>query len=426
LIAFFLARLKKLRFGHLLYALITLGLLWSYAFITGLSASVLRAVLMFSLYIIAQAAQRRNSTYNSLAASAFGLLCYDPYLLMDVGFQLSYAALVGIVYITPKLSRLLEVKNKILLYVWTLTCASIAAQIGTMPLSLLYFHQFPVYFLLANVPVIILSSIILYIGLFTLLFSAVPYISTTLAFLLKWFVWLLNQIAFLTEDMPGALIRNISISKTETLILYLIILAFLLFLYYKKLVYWAIMVSLVCLLSIYNIREIYRQQKQQQLAIYSIANHTALSLIEGRQNYFMADSALLQQTSVIDFHLSGHWRQLGIQQSEVVNFSKSDPLPFPLTHRQEFSLLVWHGKILLFLSRPMANWALVAQLKPDYVIIQNNAVKDLPGKEIPFKNLIIDGNNKPYLAKKLKLQAQKANISCHSIREEGALILSRN
>jgi competence protein ComEC len=424
ILAFFLRRIKRVKFGNWLFAAISLCLLWMYAFVTGLSASVLRAVIMFSFVIIADAANRQKSIYNTLAASAFGLLFYDPYLLMDVGFQLSYAAVLSIVYITPKLSRLLEVDNYVLSKAWQVSCASIAAQVGTLPLSLLYFHQFPVYFLLANLFVILLSSIILYLGIFTLLFSAIPYLSTGLAFLLKWFVWALNQIAFLTEDMPGALIRNISISATESCIIYLMIISFLLFLYYKKLVYWAAMVGMACVLSVFNIAEVYKQQKQQQMAFYSIAGHSAFSLIEGNHNTFLADSALLHNQNTLDFHLSGHWRQSGISQSEYIDLYYSKDTHLPIKHYQDFSLMVWHGKTFLFLSRPLHNWQPVAQLQPDYLIIQNNAIKELPDKDISFKYLLIDGNNKPYLAKKLKLQALQANIPCFSIGEEGAFLLS--
>lgn len=424
IITFFLQRLKRIRYGNMLFALFSLGLLWFYAFITGLSASVLRAVVMFSFVIIAQAANKQNSIYNTLALSAFILLCYDPFLIMDVGFQLSYAAMLSIVYITPKISYLLEFDNRVLNYLWLISCASLAAQLGTVPLSLLYFHQFPVYFLLANLAIIPLSAAILYIGIATLFFSFIPYLSTSLAFLLEKAVWLLNQAAFATEALPGALISHISIGTYESLLLYLIIITFLLFLYYKKLIFWATIAGMACLFSILNVIEIYTQKKNQQLALYNIANHTAMSILNGRYNYFMADSALLQNSSMIDFHLAGHWRQAGITDHRFTDFLKAGKSPVALQHFQAYSLLVWQGKSFLFLHQATNNWQSISRLQPDYIIIQNNALRDLTGKEMLIKHLIIDGNNKAYITSKLKQQALKAGIPCYSIREEGAFILN--
>jgi hypothetical protein len=182
------------------------------------------------------------------------------------------------------------------------------------------------------------------------------------------------------------------------------------------------MVGMACVLSVFNIAELYQQQKQQQMAFYSIAGHSAFSLIEGTHNTFLADSALLHNQNTLDFHLLGHWRQSGIAQSEYKDLSKDTHLP--IKHYRDFSLMVWHGKTFLFLSRPFHNWHMVVQLQPDYLVIQNNAVKELPEKDISFKHLLIDGSNKPYLAKKLKLQALQANIPCFSTGEEGALLLS--
>src|SRR6185369_7936506 len=124
-------------------------LLWGYAFLTGLSPSVLRAVTMFSFVAIAKPVGRRTNFYNTLAASAFCLLLYDPYLIMSVGFQLSYLAVLGIVYLQRPIYNLWEAKSWFADWAWQLSCVSIAAQIATFALGFLYFHQFPVYFLVA-------------------------------------------------------------------------------------------------------------------------------------------------------------------------------------------------------------------------------------------------------------------------------------
>ncbi len=122
--------------------------------ITGLSPSVLRAATMFSFVIMGTVLNRKSSIYNTLAASAFFLLIINPNLLFEVGFQLSYIAVLGIVYLQPLIYKRIYTRWWLLDKVWAITAVSIAAQIATLPLTLFYFNQFPVYFMLSNLLVI--------------------------------------------------------------------------------------------------------------------------------------------------------------------------------------------------------------------------------------------------------------------------------
>ncbi len=155
--------LKRKKGGIYLYTFIILGAVWGYALITGMSASVLRAAAMFTFIVIGTGMSRHPNIYNSLAASAFVLLCINPSLVYDVGFQLSYAAVFSIVYFHPFIYGVFYFKYWIPDQIWTLLSVSVAAQIGTLPLLLHYFHQFPTWFLLANLMVIPLVTLILYL-----------------------------------------------------------------------------------------------------------------------------------------------------------------------------------------------------------------------------------------------------------------------
>ena len=134
--------------------LVIISVLWLYAFITSLSPSVMRAATMFSFFAIGNFLGRTTNIYNTLAASAFLLLIIHPLMIYKIGFQLSYLAVLGIVSIYPKMYTLLLFKSKWLDSLWQLVCVSIAAQIATFSLAVYYFHQFPNYFLLANVLVL--------------------------------------------------------------------------------------------------------------------------------------------------------------------------------------------------------------------------------------------------------------------------------
>ena len=144
-----------------LHPVLVLFILWAFSFVAGGAASIVRAAVMFTFITIGKQINRNASICNILAASAFCQLCHNPYWLWDVGFQLSYIAVLSIVIFYKPVYDLLFVKNKILNRVWQLAAVSIAAQVLTTPLSLYYFHQFPVYFLLGNLVVVPVSTVVL-------------------------------------------------------------------------------------------------------------------------------------------------------------------------------------------------------------------------------------------------------------------------
>src|SRR5438067_2642211 len=148
--------------------------LWLFSLVAGGQPSVLRSAVMFTCIVLAKYLSRRTSIYNSLACSAFLLLCYNPYWLWDVGFQLSYAAVLSIVVFMKPIYNWFYIKNKALDFVWKLNAISIAAQLLTTPFSIFHFHQFPNYFLLTNFVAVPLSSIVVLGELFLCAFSFLP------------------------------------------------------------------------------------------------------------------------------------------------------------------------------------------------------------------------------------------------------------
>ncbi|WP_378185770.1 ComEC/Rec2 family competence protein [Aquimarina sp. W85] len=151
-------------YGRLIKTTIIILILWSYAVVSGLSPSVLRAVTMFTFIAIAIQGQKRTATFNALTASFLLLICYRPTYLFEVGFQLSYIAVLSILALQPKINTLIKVKNIILKKIWELCSVTLAAQIGLFPLLLYYFHQFPLLFLISNLLVIPMITILLFGG----------------------------------------------------------------------------------------------------------------------------------------------------------------------------------------------------------------------------------------------------------------------
>ena len=171
IVQFLLKPLGNQKKTRLLRMLIVLAVIWLFAILTGLSPSVLRAATMFSFLQIGLVYGQRRAGYNALIASALILLLINPNLLLDVGFQLSYTAVFFIMWLYPKLETVWKPKNKILGYYWQLICVSLAAQVGVLPLSLYYFHQFPGLFLIANLVVLPVLGFILIYGILILILA---------------------------------------------------------------------------------------------------------------------------------------------------------------------------------------------------------------------------------------------------------------
>ncbi|HET8964395.1 MAG TPA: ComEC/Rec2 family competence protein, partial [Chitinophagales bacterium] len=228
---FFFDRLKH---GRLPKACLLICFLWLYTILSGLSPSVLRAATMLSFVVLGESAKRNLNTYNTLAASAFLLLVINPYLLADVGFQLSYLAVIGIISIQSPLSNFFStgiwLPDKLL----ALLSVSLAAQLATFPISLFYFHQFPNYFLLSNLVVMPLSTAIIYTGMLLIAVSSFPFVFQPVALLFSRMLCLLNDLINRISHFPYAVTQDISIQIPETVMLYVWMLLFYFFLRKKQ------------------------------------------------------------------------------------------------------------------------------------------------------------------------------------------------
>lgn len=224
LLQFLLRPLERLPKGKSMKLLLIVALLWGFAVLAGLSASVVRAVTMFSFVAYALYLNRPSNTFNILALSMFFiLLIIDPMLLFQVGFQMSYAAVFAIVWIYPLLERLWKPKNKIIRYFWQLLSVSIAAQLGVLPISLFYFHQFPGLFFISNLLIVPALGLILGMGIsviFLALLNRLPDILVT-AYdsLIRWMNGSIGWVA----QQETFLFRNISFDGVQLVLAYTIL-----------------------------------------------------------------------------------------------------------------------------------------------------------------------------------------------------------
>lgn len=261
----------------------------AYAFITGLSPSVSRATLMFSLMALGNAIGRKSQIYNTIFFSAFILLLLNPNYLFDVGFQLSYSAVLAIVFFQPKLVLLWQPKNKILRWGWELICVSLVAQVGTAPFSIYYFHQFPTYFLLSNFVVIPAASIIIYAAVLLLVFSSVPILNTALAFFLKWVLKTMYFLISGIEQFPYAL-SKIFINEAQLFVLYAMVILFGIYIVYRR--FFVFYLSLCCLLAFFVIRIIlhYDSLSSPKMTIFSSSKANVINLLSSKENIVISNN----------------------------------------------------------------------------------------------------------------------------------------
>ncbi len=280
LLDFFLRFMNRKRWSIVLKAIMMLLLIWFYALITGFSASVFRAALMISMVLLGRITRQKINMINVLGASAFLLLLYKPAYLFDVGFQLSYLAVGGLIYMQPVIYGLINSSNYFIDKIWQYLSVSLAAQLATSPLSIFYFHQFPIYFLLSNLFILLPAVLIMYIGLAFIIIPFPDFLMGFLGKLLSWVIDFTNSGLFFIEHLPFSSAQQIWINFLQMLLL--TIAAYLLI---KAIKYQQKTVLKTCLLLIFIFSIIFcyhdiRHQQQKHLIFFSTRKNAAFAYIK--------------------------------------------------------------------------------------------------------------------------------------------------
>ncbi|WP_323757407.1 ComEC/Rec2 family competence protein [Roseivirga sp.] len=395
-------------------AVISIALLWCYAFITGLSPSVLRAVTMFSFVAIAKAKNTNSSIYNTLAASAFVLLCWNPYLIMSVGFQLSYLAVFGIVYLQPKFYGLFDIHNLWLDKVWAISCVSLAAQIATAPLSMLYFHQFPSYFLFSNLFVIPAAFAMLVMGLSVLALGAIPYMGEAVGWLTETFVRMVNALVHWVRWLPGSTMDGIHLTTGETWLIYGVILMLIILMAERQFKYMIWSVAFCALFALSQINH-WKSYENAEFSVLNVSGESVLDFRVGNKSKLVADTSFSLNLDRIQFHLEPKRQLAG---SSLL--PSEDQLELVIEDLNGHQLIVFEGQRIFKLNQKI-KVEFERPVEVDYLILSNESVydlADLDGK-FEFQELIIDKSNRKFLSDKLTNQAETLNLKVHSIYRDG-------
>jgi len=418
LLGWIFCRMPGIKKSKILQLVLMLTSLWLFAILTGAAASVIRSAVMFTFIAIGKAVSKKSSIFNSMAASAFVMLCYNPYFLWDVGFQLSYLAVIGIIIFQATIYNWIYFKNKIVNEVWKLMAISLAAQVFTFPICIYYFHQFPNYFLLTNIIAVPLSSAILFMEIGLVALAWIPWMGEWLGKLVGALLWLMNQIILWVSELPFSVWEKIPATLVSTALLYLIVFFFCSWWMKKSKI--AFRLSLISLLA-FTLLQSYGEWKiknQQKVIVYNIPQHQAIDFIRGNQFKFLGDSGILEDQALQNFHI----------QPARVALQLTKPLDtFSVCHLPPLFYQLGNQKIVL-IDRPMQMGSLVSKIDVDMIILSKNAKIVISQLASVFncQQYVFDASNSLWKIGQWQKECEELHLRSYSVAEKGAFVLTEN
>ena len=407
----------KGRKWKIIKAMVLIFLVWSYALITGFSPSVLRASIMISVGIISFGFYRKGNIYNTVAASAFFLLLYNPHYISGIGFKLSYLAVLGIVFLYPRIYKLFKLKNRFLSAVWSSSAISIAAQLTTAPLVLYYFHFFPVYFLPANVLIILPASFVVYLGFLVLLIPE--------GIVLFWVSWglenlilLMKQVLNLFENFPYATWDGIWIEPWQYMLLYVCLIGIIYFMVFKRIK--AVYVVFGCIMPLV-LNKAYKEIRYQylhEIRIYNVHRNLGIGFFNNREVVIYTDSLTVENPR---FQYSIAPNLNASAGSSRLTFVR-EGIPFRNDNLfVENSIIQYGDKSLLIYSKE-ALYNEVIYI--DLLYIRNNAKIDLVElkENIRFSKILVDASNSDWHIKNIKASAEQMRIPIYILKNNFAYV----
>jgi competence protein ComEC len=418
-LSFLLKPMNKTRKLVLIRAFIIISVIWFYSLLTGFSPSVCRAALMLSFVVLGKALNKNQNTYNLMAISAFFLLLYHPFYLIDLGFQLSYLAVAGLVYFHPIIYHLFYIKNKFLDYIWSYSALSIAAQLATFPISIYYFHQFPLYFLISNLLVVFPVALIMYAGIAFLIIPSVLISKLLGAFLNTLINWT-NAILYHIENLPFSAIEGIWINNFELYLINALIILLVLWTSLKaKSVIWLAFIFCFLISFSFSLKSI-QNYDRHELIFYSLRKNTAISYFHQGKSVLISDLDSLDKT--FNHSIKPSMSSRGIDKPRFLSLED-----------QISCENYWLGdNFMQFANFKVIRWknefnhlALSNKIDVDVVLISNMKTINFQYliNQVDFKILIFESNIPEYKTKKWLEESKKLNINSLSLNKNPAYIV---
>ena len=415
-VSLFTKPMRRIRFGVLFFVTTNLMAIWLYALVTGMSPSVFRAAIMFSVLILADSVGRNRNTFNSLGIAAFILLLINPYYAFEVGFQLSFLAVLGIVYLFPLLYQKFFFSNTILDKLWSLTCVSIAAQISTAPLSIFYFHQFPTYFLLTNLIVIPASFVILMVGIPMILLGSIwSIVGQTIGFFLGLWISLLNYLIEQVQYLPWSKIDWIYLEPLEVLALYGFLFLTVWSFQYRRITSLSVAGILVIVLLLSFTWRLHKTFTTHELIIYETSKTSAIDLITGGKSVLIVDKKP-EDLKALAFRINPYRLKTGLNPLENDLLQQAQVMDC----FQFYCLMQLDDFRLTKLNHDFLEFEIKSTVETDVLIVSNDALDPTQLKDFQYSHLVFDSSNSTRYLNRVKKKIIEIDPGAHFVTFDGA------
>jgi competence protein ComEC len=417
LLLLLLKPLQKIKRWKWLRLVLIIASLWLFSLLAGGQPSVLRSAVMFTCIVLGETYSKRTSIYNTLALSAFILLCINPFWLWDVGFQLSYTAVLSIVIFMRPVYNLFYIKNKILDAVWKLNAVTLAAQILTIPLSIYHFHQFPNYFLLTNFIAVPLSSLILLAEIFLCVIFFISPLALLTGKILAWLIYVMNSYVEKVESLPFSLLDSLQITITQTVFIFATIVGISIWLLEKKKIGLSIALGSLIIFTGLRSWSFWQINHQQKIIVYNVPQHRAIDFIDGRKYFFYGDSSLIADDFLRNFHIKPARIQNRIEPAGKLN---------TLVVNDNF--IHYGSKNILLVNNNTKFQSLPEKIPVDAVIVSQNPKLYIATLANTFniKKIIFDGSVPAWKMKYWIKDCDSLHIPYHYVSEKGAFEMNVN
>ncbi|MGB5821421.1 MAG: ComEC/Rec2 family competence protein [Saonia sp.] len=404
LLQFLLSPLERLPYGKTIKLVFIVTLLWGFALLAGFSASLVRAVTMFSFLAYALYLNRPANTFNILALSMFFiLLVFSPKLLFQVGFQMSYAAVFAIVWMYPLFQKFWRPKSWLLQKGWQLLSVSVAAQLGVLPISLFYFHQFPALFFVSNLLIVPFLGVLLGMGILIIALTLLNILPTFLVSLYNFLIYRMNAVIGWVAQQEAFIFEGISFDLPKLLLSYMTIISLVLFCSRKS--YKRILIFLMGIigLQLWALYTVYETDKKDVLFVaHQTKNTVLLHQMGNRLNIFTSNAPLAKK--ITDDYGVGE----NVDNKE---------------YRSIKNVYALAGKNILVVD----SFGVYPSLdtRPDYVLLTQSPKIHLERfiDSVAPKRIIADGSNYKSYIDRWKATCAKKQLPFHYTGEKGAYYL---
>lgn len=399
---FLLGRVPKTRTGNLIKLSIIIICLWLFAVVAGLSPSIVRAVTMFSFVAIGMHLKRKTNTFHTLIVSMLVILVFQPSFLFDVGFQLSYLALFFILWLQPLFSKPWTPNNKIYNYLWDIITVSFAAQVGTLPLSIYYFHQFPGLFFITNLIILPALGLVMALGVFVMIWALFGIVPSLFIKALEYSVFGINYIIGKIASFESFILKDIPFNIYMEISLYLLIVMTIL--WFEKKTFKRLTLSLLALIAFqisYVITKYHHQTESEFLVFHSKKNSMLVERL-GEQVKVIGNDSVLNNIE----------ENKSLQSYRVANFSTR------LEKERIQNMLYFKNKKIMILD---SSSVYPKNSKPDVLILTQSPKINLDRLLMDYKPEIIvaDGSNYKTYVERWKATCGKQKIPFHATGEKG-------